>query len=106
VTAPTPAAPAAPSQSSSTAASAVPATPSPAGAAAASADTPSAPQFNDPSALTIGSQRAEAIANLESMGFERSQIDLAMRAAFFNPDRAVEYLLNVRWLNTGLFIDV
>lgn len=51
--------------------------------------------FNDPSALAMGSQRAAAIANMESMGFERSQIDRAMRAAFNNPDRAVEYLLTV-----------
>lgn len=43
----------------------------------------------------MGDQRSEAIANMEAMGFERSQIDAAMRAAFFNPDRAVEYLLNV-----------
>lgn len=43
----------------------------------------------------MGDQRAEAVANMEAMGFERSQIDAAMRAAFYNPDRAVEYLLNV-----------
>lgn len=42
----------------------------------------------------MGAARQEAIANLENMGFERTQIDAAMRAAFYNPDRAVEYLLN------------
>jgi UV excision repair protein RAD23 len=45
--------------------------------------------------MAMGAARAEVIANMEAMGFERTQIDAAMRAAFFNPDRAVEYLLNV-----------
>jgi UV excision repair protein RAD23 len=81
----TPAAPAAPAPSSNT--QNAPATPSPAPAQA------SAERFNDPSALTMGGEREAAIANMESMGFARADIDRAMRAAFFNPDRAVEYLL-------------
>ncbi len=44
----------------------------------------------------MGGEREAAITNMESMGFARADIDRAMRAAFFNPDRAVEYLLTVR----------
>jgi UV excision repair protein RAD23 len=44
--------------------------------------------------MALGDERAAAIQNMESMGFARTDIDAAMRAAFFNPDRAVEYLLN------------
>lgn len=47
--------------------------------------------------MLLGAQRQEAIANMESMGFERAQCERAMRAAFYNADRAVEYLLNVSW---------
>ncbi|KAK5107562.1 hypothetical protein LTR62_001005 [Meristemomyces frigidus] len=83
----TPVAPAAPAAAPPSSAAQPPATPSPAPAG-------NAPSFNDPSALAMGSQGAEAIANMEAMGFPRDQIDRAMRAAFFNPDRAVEYLLN------------
>lgn len=86
----TPAPPAAPVQASSTSASNVPATPSPAGATQASGNTgnPSAP-----GGLAMGAERAAQIAEMEAMGFERTQIDLAMRAAFFNGERAIEYLL-------------
>ena len=45
--------------------------------------------------MALGAERAGVIANMEAMGFERTQIEAAMRAAYFNPDRAVEYLLNV-----------
>jgi UV excision repair protein RAD23 len=53
-----------------------------------------ASSFNDPSALLVGQQGNSVISEMESMGFERSQIERAMRAAFFNPDRAIEYLLS------------
>ena len=81
----TPAPPAAPASQPSSNQTQPPATPSPAPAAA--------PNYNDPNSLAMGEQRSAAVANMESMGFARSDIDRAMRAAFFNPDRAVEYLL-------------
>ncbi|KAK7533925.1 XPC-binding domain-containing protein [Phyllosticta citribraziliensis] len=84
--------PAAPAPSSASTAANAPATPSPAPAAPqTSGDQPG--QFNNPSSLTMGPEREAAIANMESMGFPRADIDRAMRAAYFNPDRAVEYLL-------------
>ncbi|KAF2156142.1 UV excision repair protein Rad23 [Myriangium duriaei CBS 260.36] len=85
----TPAAPQAPPQSN-TSNTAIPATPSPAPGAAPSPGG----GFNDPSALAMGTDaRNQAIADMEQMGFARAEIDRAMRAAFYNPDRAVEYLL-------------
>ncbi|ODQ63472.1 UV excision repair protein Rad23 [Nadsonia fulvescens var. elongata DSM 6958] len=44
-------------------------------------------------AFATGSQRDTAITNMVEMGYPRDQVDRAMRAAFNNPDRAVEYLL-------------
>ncbi|EGS20737.1 putative excision repair protein [Thermochaetoides thermophila DSM 1495] len=90
----------APAQTSTPAAPAAPApaaAPAPTAAAAPATPTPTRTDpeaFRDPNSLAIGAARAEAIANMEAMGFERSQIDIAMRAAFNNPERAVEYLLN------------
>jgi len=88
----TPAPPAAPAQSTSTTASAIPATPSPAASGAATQAIPSTPSGGT-SGLAMGAERAAQIAEMESMGFERSQIDAAMRAAFYNSERAIEYLL-------------
>lgn len=37
----------------------------------------------------------QAVQNLLEMGFEREQVVKALRAAYNNADRAVEYLMNV-----------
>ncbi|KAH9206959.1 XPC-binding domain-containing protein [Leptodontidium sp. 2 PMI_412] len=91
VAASTPAPPAAPAQSTSSA-PAIPATPSPAGSGAAPSVLASTPG-GATSGISMGAERASQIAEMESMGFERTQIDAAMRAAFYNSERAIEYLL-------------
>ncbi|KAF8463614.1 XPC-binding domain-containing protein [Kalaharituber pfeilii] len=68
------------------------ATPSPVGTGP-TATALEATSFNDPSALAMGAQREEAIHHMLEMGYDRESVDRAMRAAFYNPDRAVEYLL-------------
>ncbi|KAL2219794.1 putative UV excision repair protein [Thermoascus aurantiacus ATCC 26904] len=89
----TPAAPPAPAPSTTAAGTAAPATPSPAAPTTTATTGPEA-AFHDPSTLLIGAQGEAVIAQMEAMGFARSDIERAMRAAFFNPDRAIEYLLN------------
>lgn len=56
--------------------------------------TPAPAAFNDPSAFATGSQLDTTVANIMELGYPRGQVLLALRRAFNNPDRAVEYLLN------------
>ncbi|CCM05077.1 uncharacterized protein FIBRA_07284 [Fibroporia radiculosa] len=52
--------------------------------------------FNDSNSFLTGEALQSTIQNMMEMGFERDQVMRALRASFNNPDRAVEYLFNVR----------
>jgi UV excision repair protein RAD23 len=88
----TPANPPATSAPDVPAVEAVPAAAPPAAAVAAAPQTAEVPVSSP--GLVVGAELEKAIEELQAMGFPRDQCVAALRAAFNNPDRAVEYLLN------------
>lgn len=84
------AAPAAATPATPAAAAPVPASDTPATAATPAATATAGPG-ND---LVVGSQYEASVRQLCDMGFAEDQVKLALRAAFNNPERAVEYLSN------------
>ncbi|CAI5756693.1 unnamed protein product [Candida verbasci] len=57
------------------------------------ATTTEQPQTSTESTFAVGSEREATITNIMEMGYERPQVEAALRAAFNNPHRAVEYLI-------------
>ena len=87
-----------PAEKTTTAPAATPANPPATPAPDAPAVEAAAPQTAEvpvsSPGLVVGAELEKAIEELQAMGFPRDQCVAALRAAFNNPDRAVEYLLN------------
>lgn len=110
--------PAAPAASTSTAPAPAPVTPTPASAAPASDAaapppaqavqlTPATAAATDipvggDHSFVSGSVLQTSIQGMMEMGFDREQVLRALRASYNNPDRAVEYLFNVRTIMAHL----
>ncbi|KAG7387423.1 UV excision repair protein RAD23 B [Phytophthora pseudosyringae] len=86
------AAPAAPntSSASSSSSASAPAVSTP---SAAPATTAASPSSGEGSGVVAGEQMSATVQQLVDMGFPEDQVRSALRAAFNNPERAVEYLM-------------
>lgn len=63
-------------------------------AAGAAAAEPADPYSAAASHLLTGSALEQAVNGMMEMGFPREEVMRAMRAAYNNPERAVEYLMS------------